>query len=165
MVSNALSVTGVLTKSGAGTLVVGGTATAGEGAALRVDEGSVRFVSASAPGPVPLVLAEDAELVLDWDPSDADLAEKGVDLSGAAFAPTSAVRVRFDCGGTAIEKKSYRKAIATVRAEDADGIAFDIAKPAKGIRATKVERVPSEDGTTVTFLAVFEPVGMVILLK
>lgn len=163
--SNVLSVTGVLTKGGAGTLVIGGTATAGEGAALRIDEGSVRFVSASAPGPVPLVLAEDAELVLDWDPSDAVLAEKGVDLSGAAFAPTSAVRVRFDCGGTAIEKKTCRKAIATVRAEDADGIAFDIAKPAQGIQVTEVARVPSEDGTTVTFLAVFEPVGMVILLK
>lgn len=163
--SNALSVTGVLTKGGAGTLVIGGAGTAGEGAALRVDEGSVRFVSASALGPVPLVLAEGTELVLDWNPSDAVLAEKGVDLSGAAFAPTSSVRVRFDCGGTAIEKKTYRKAIATVRAEDADGIAFDIAKPAKGIRATEVERVPSEDGATVTFLAVFDPVGMAILLK
>lgn len=49
--------------------------------------------------------------------------------------------------------------------EDADGIAFDIAKPAKGIRATEVEKVPSEDGSTVTFVAVFEPTGMVLLLK
>ena len=123
-VINGLAVTKTLSKVGAGMLVLDGVTTAASGAQFTLAEGSLKPVSGQAIGTLPITFAEGTSVRLDWNPSEPDVAAKGLDLSRSTFTIGGTnLLFTFDdvdldpCGGAVI------KALVTVK--DADAVKLE----------------------------------------
>lgn len=163
-VEEGLTVNKTLVKTGVGTLVLGGSATAGSAeAVLRIEAGSVKPLTAAATA-VPIVFAG-GSVTLDWKPTDAEVVAKGVDLSQADFTLTGdKLNVVFDFADwTPDRDTTYVRNVVTVKDADAAKLAGKIA--VSRIKGHVVKFLdPVSSGGLTTFRVAFEPTGLIIFL-
>ena len=163
-VVNGLSLGGALAKSGAGTLAVGGVGTAGEGAALNVNAGGLKPLSATAVGAIPVTFAAGAQVVLDWTPDDPAVAAKGLDLSSSAFAVADTLTFAFDLKGLKPEKVTVVKPLVTV--SDADAAKLDGKISIASVKGFSATLLPATSaGGFTTYSAEFAPKGVVLIFR
>lgn len=163
-VVNGLSLGGALAKSGAGTLAVGGVGTAGEGAALNVNAGGLKPLSATAVGAIPVTFAAGAQVVLDWTPDDPAVAAKGLDLSSSAFAVADTLTFAFDLKGLKPEKVTVVKPLITV--SDADAAKLDGKISIASVKGFSATLLPATSaGGFTTYSAEFAPKGVVLIFR
>lgn len=164
-VVNGLSVAKVLNKTGLGTLAIGGSASAESGASFTVGEGALKPLSATAIGSLPVTFAAGTSVKLDWEPSDAAVAERGLDLSCSPFAVSGdALTFAFDYGDVKLEKKTFKKALVTVKDADAEKLAgkINVAR----IRGFNAQLLPPVSvGGETTCSVEFVPSGIVVIVK
>lgn len=161
-VTEGLSLSDVLTKTGPGALAVGGTS-ATTGGSLLVAEGDLKPLSGDAVGGLPVAFAAGAGVRLDWTPSDPEVAARGLDLTASAFTVAgSTLSFAFDLGG-AIPVRT-RKVLCTVADADAPKLRGRIVvrKPARGFAATVGY---ASNGVTTTFYADVSETGLAIIFR
>ena len=164
LVSDVAFASGVtLTKTGAGTLALGGKAVAASGAALVVQQGFVKPLATDALDGVTISCAAKAGLMVDAESGDAGMASRGVVNPMLADGATLRVKVGFDsepqCG-----TGSLYVPICTVAAADADALGgrISLLRPWPKYGAF-LERRVNGDGT-VTFVARVEHVGICLIV-
>ena len=163
-VTDGVTLAGTLEKRGDGTLALGGAATANAGAALNVSVGALKPLSATAVAGLPVSFAAGTKVVLDWEPADAVVTARGLDLSQSSFTLGDALTVEFDCNGMVPEKRTYVKALFTVADVDVPKIDGKIViGRVKGFSSELLP--PVSTGGNTTYLAAFSPKGMMIIFR
>ncbi len=156
-----LTVTGALSKDGAGTLALGGTVTA-DGKALQVNEGFIQPVNVTSYSGFDIAFADGAGIALDATLTDADLVAKGLVVKSVALADGAKLKVELRNWKPLVTSAgSVRRAILTVPAGTPD-LTDSIELIGRGVMK-ELSRV-TEDGLT-TYFATYSPSGMIILLK
>lgn len=166
-VNQPLNLCGELTKTGAGTLVLGGTAMTfgadGESEIpiansnrLTVAAGALRVTNAAAADGAAIVLAEGAKLLVGLDDT-AETALRSVKAGSSLTAVDGAIPVAFDTGDR--EPAAFSTVICT--SGDAT-LRFACAKPWKGFG---VKVTADTVGTVTTYTASAERMGLILLLK
>jgi hypothetical protein len=175
-VGSGLTLAGVLTKSGTGTLTLAGgtkfidgndeTAPAADINRLVVAGGALRIAATNALDGVQTELADGCSIVLDVAPSADGMAEWGIVCKKWAtpFVSSSAIDVVFEDPSLAFASRplGYALAICTVPEQTASTLDFKLGR-VRGMNVSLVRR-GNADGT-VTFLAGFEPKGMIMLVR
>jgi len=159
-----------LVKEGAGTLMLGGTPAVASGVAerpqVKVDGGSVGFVSSTAIAGLDVDFSAGTSLRVLAAPSDAGLAERGVDLTDASITSESAIPVKVDMTGVDIAASGrISVAVCTVpeaSVSDYENL-FTVGKVAPAC-ASKLTWVSNPDSTK-TLCVVASKVGFRIFFR
>ena len=149
-----LSVTGTLTKTGAGDLIVGGEAVAGAGAKIVVSSGSLGASSAKALAGFDLEFAGEASYVRDYN----DGADAAVVLSSfPSSLPVKVINIPADV-------TACRVALFTVATDQADAlIASLVIKKIRGYKAT-LGKGPDDNGMTTVYVD-FAHSGLILFVR
>jgi hypothetical protein len=161
--AGAIDVTGALTKNGNGVLAAGGTANAGDGAALSVAAGGLRADSATAFDGIPVTFADGATYVRDCEATDAGLVQYGLyDEAAVTAAGTLNVDIRNFSLGDAGKKEV---ALFTVPEAGADALAAAIrfSPRPKGLA---IDTTVADAGSGMkTVKAVIKMAGMTVIFR
>ena len=156
-----LTVTGALSKDGAGTLALGGAVSA-DGKPLQVDEGFVQPVNVTSYAGFDVTFADGAGIALDAALSDTDLIAKGLVVKSVALAEGGRLKVELrNWKPLAVRDGSVKRAILTVPAETPD-LTDSIELLGKG--AVRELSHETEDGVT-TYFATYSQSGMTIFVR
>lgn len=158
----ALDVVGTLAKNGAGVLCAGGTATAGESAAISVNAGGVRAESKDAFNGIPLSFAAGTSLTLPLATSDADFAKYGL-YDSAAVTAASTLNVILDATGVE-EAPTISRGVLTVPTSAASGLLEKLtaSSPWKGYR---VFFDSAAEGDMTIFTATIQKTGFTVIFR
>lgn len=159
-----------LVKEGLGKLMLGGTVAVAPGVTgrpqLKVEEGSLGFVSSAAVDGLDVCFAAGALLRLQAEPEDDELAVKGIDLTNADIASESTIGIEVDMSGVdMLAAGKIAIPVCTVpesRMPDYEGL-FTVGKIASGC-SSKLAWVSNPDFTKTLCLTVAR-IGFLVRIR
>ena len=157
-----LTLTGTLTKTGAGTLVLGGAA-AGDGT-LSIQEGALQPLTADCCQPFSVRMAEGTTLVLDL--ADESLCESGfqaADLQPSSENDTITVRIE-NAASVAAGRGEFEVVLCTLPADTTD-VSGSMAVTARGYKCRSVTRVAVPDSDFVRYTVTLWKPGLALILR
>lgn len=178
-VSSQITYRGQVVKSGAGTLELAGTTRFGWGNRdvppsplevegenrLRIDQGTLKVSSHAAIDGLEVVFAKGTDLCLNAVPSSTEMSATGFlsTKSGSSLVGDGPIRLRFDFPDGFQPGSGFEVPICTVPAAAAQGLDF---APVKhfGMKGRIDRRTNDADGS-VTFVAVYEVKGSILILR
>jgi len=161
-VTDAISLSGTLTKNGAGVLVVGGIAVPGASAALVVNSGSIRVDSAYALDGIPIAFIDGTKYIRDYAAEDASLVQYGLYNTAEVMASGT---MNVEISNLPIRPMPGEVALFTVPASCAGALASSIrfSPRPKGYAIDTV--VADSESELKTIKAVLHVAGLAIIVR